>query len=136
MAVGHGNIPPFFLRIGAHIIFPFLRHFIQFSFTEKLFPESCTLSKLILFHENGNKLELNNCRLISILTCLSKIFERLIFNKVLEFLKKYNVIRKTQRGIQKNVSTTHAILGLVTLSLNNINKKSLILFCMILTSHS
>ena len=33
--VAHDNIPPFFLRIAAHIISPFLQHFVYFSFTKK-----------------------------------------------------------------------------------------------------
>ena len=111
-----------FLRIFAHIISPFSQHFIHFSFTKGIFPESFKLSKVIPIHKKGNKLELNNYRPISILTCFFKVLEILIHNKVLEFLKKHNVIHKTQYGFQKNVSTTHAVLDLVTTSLNNLNK--------------
>ena len=121
-AVDHDNILLFFLRIAAHIISPFLKHFIHFSFTKGIFLESCTPSKVIPIHKKGNKLELNNYQPISILTCFSKILEKLIHNKVLEFFKKHNVVHKTHCDFQKNVSTTHAVLDLVTTSLNNINK--------------
>ena len=100
-AVGHDNIPPFFLRIAANIISPFLQHFIYFSFTKEIFPENCTLSKVIPLYKKVYKLELNSYRPISILTRFSKILERLICNKILEFLKKHNVIHKTQYGFQK-----------------------------------
>ena len=46
-AVGHDNIPAFFMRIAATIISPYLQHFIDFFFKNGIFPESCTLAKVI-----------------------------------------------------------------------------------------
>ena len=36
-------------------------------------------------------------------------------------MNKHNVIPKTQYGFQKNISTNHTIIGVVTNSLENIN---------------
>ena len=55
------------------------------------------------------------------LTCFSKILERLINNRFFEFLQKHNTIYKTQYGFQKQLSTTHAISDIVTTSLDNLN---------------
>ena len=99
--VGHDNIPAFFMHIAATIVFPYLQYFIDFFFKNGIFPERCTLAKVILLYEKGNKIDPNNYKPISILTCFSKVLERLIYNRLQQFLKKHSVIHKSQYGIQK-----------------------------------
>jgi len=45
-----------------------------------------------------------------------------MYNRFLEFLKKHNVIYKTQYGFQKHISTGHACLDIITSTLVNINQ--------------
>ena len=120
-AVGHDNIPAFFLHLAAATIAPSLQCFINFSFTHGTFSDNCTLTKVIPFHEKGNKSDPNNYRLFSILICFSKILKHLIYIRFLQFLKKYSVIHKSQYGFQKEISAAHAVLDLVTTSFDNIN---------------
>ena len=77
-AVGHDNIPAYFLRIAAPNVAPYLQCFIEFAFVNSIFPESCTRAKIIPIHKKGDKTNPNNYRPISILTCFGKILERLI----------------------------------------------------------
>jgi len=127
-AVGHDNIPAYFLKNAATAIAPYLQYFIKFSFKNGVFPDSCTLAKIIPLYKKRNKTDPNNCRPISLLSCFSKILEHLIYNRLLKFLKKHNVIHKTQYGFQKKkniyiyISTDHAILNLTTASFDNINQ--------------
>ena len=65
---------------------------------------------------------MNNYRPISILTCFSKIIEKILYARLYKFLKKHNVIYKNQYGFQSNVSTVHAMLNVVTSFYGNINK--------------
>ena len=67
---------------------------------------------------------MNNNRLISILTCFSKIIETILFVQLSSFFKKHNVIHKNQYGFQSNISTSHAMLDVVTSSYNNIDDHS------------
>ena len=121
-AVGHDNIPAYFLRIAAPNIAPYLQCFIEFAFVNGIFPESCTRAKIIPIHKKGDKTNPNNYRPISILTCFAKILERLIYDRFLAFLKKHNVIHKTQYGFQKHTSTTHAVLDIVSTAYDNISQ--------------
>ena len=82
------------MHIIATIISPYLQYFIDFFFKNGIFPESCTLAEVIPLYKKGNKLDLNNCRPISILTCFSKIIERLIYNRLQQLLKKHSVVHK------------------------------------------
>ena len=65
---------------------------------------------------------MNNYRPISILTCFSKIIEKILYARLYKFLKKPNVIYENQYGLQSNVSTVHAMLDVVTSCYDNINE--------------
>ena len=55
-----------------------------------IFPEKLKLSKVIPLFKNGDKLDVNNYR--PILTCFTKIFEKVIFNRLLNFFNKHSVL--------------------------------------------
>ena len=93
-AVGLDNISAVFVRVAATLISSYLQYFIDFFFKNRIFPESCTLAKVIPLHEKDSKLDPYNYWPISILTCFSKILERLIYYRLQEFLKKHSVIHK------------------------------------------
>ena len=46
-AVGHDNIPAYFLQSAAATIAPYLQCYINFSFKHGTFPDNCTLAKII-----------------------------------------------------------------------------------------
>ena len=74
-AVGHDDIPAFFLRIASSVIITYLQVFIEFCFTEDVFPENCTIARIVPIFKKGERDKPTNYRPISILTCFSKIFE-------------------------------------------------------------
>ena len=110
------------MHIAATIISPYLQYFIDFFFKSGILPESCTLAKVIPFYTKGNKLDPNNYRPSSILTCFSKILERLIYNRLQQFLKKHSVMQKSQYGFQKSISTEYAVLDIASNAFENINQ--------------
>ena len=77
---------------------------------------------LLILYKKGNKLDPNNSRPISILTCFSKTLKRLIYNRLQQFLKKHSVIHKSQYGFQKSISTEYAVLDIVLNAFKNINQ--------------
>ena len=118
-AVGHYDISAYFLKVASTIIAPSL----QFSFINGIFPENCSLAKIIPLHKRGNRTNPSKYRPISILTCFSKILERLMYYRFLEFFKKNNVVHKSQYGFQKHIAPSHACLDIVTTTLDNINQR-------------
>ena len=123
-AVGHDDISAYFLKVASTIIAPYLQCFLKFFFLNGIFPENCSLAKIIPLHKKGNKTNPSNYPPILILTCFSKILERLVYNRFLEFLKKHNVIYKSQYEFQKHIATNHASLDIVTTTLDNINQRN------------
>ena len=54
-----------------------------------------------------------NYRPITNLSSLNKIFEKLIYERIINFISKYNIIKDIQFGFRKNCSTTTAIFTLL-----------------------
>ena len=96
-AVGHDNITPYFLRIASNILAPALCYFFDNAIQFGVFPRNCKIAKIIPLFKAGKK-EVNNYCPISILTCLSKIFEKLIYTRLVSFFQKHSVIAETQYG--------------------------------------
>ena len=91
-AVAHMNILPFFLKAARHVIAPYLSWFLNFAFTKGIFPGNCKIARITPIYKSGAKEEMNNYRPISILTCFSKIKEKILFVRFGNFFKKHNVI--------------------------------------------
>ena len=121
-AVDHDNIPAYFLKIAPFTIAPFLLILINYAFTNGIFPNNCKISKVIPIHKNGETNNPNNFRPISLLTCFSKILEKIIFKRITRFLNKHDVLNPQEYGFQKGISTAHAILNTVSTTFGNINR--------------
>ena len=91
-SVGHDQIPPYFLRIASSIITPFLLIFAQYCFMNGIFPENCTIAKIISIFKKGDTQNPINYRPTSILICFSKISERLILTRLIKLWTKHNVL--------------------------------------------
>ena len=76
-AVGHDNIPAYFLKIAAPTLAPYLRFVLISSLLMESFPTLVKLPKLFPFIKREKRIT-NNFRPISILNCFSKILEKTI----------------------------------------------------------
>ena len=64
---------------------------------------------------------MGNYRPISILSTFSKILEKLIYNRTQSFLEKHSITLPTQYGCRPAYSTSHAMIDILTSTLDNIN---------------
>ena len=122
-AVGHDDLPAYYLKIVFNVIAPYLQPLIHFAFTSGIFPDHCKIAKIIPLHKQGNTDDPSNYRPISILPCSAKIFEKLLHKRLIKFFTKHNEISPTQYDFQENISTTHAIHDILTASYDNICEK-------------
>ena len=87
-AVGHDNNPPYFLKIAAPNLTPYLRlFFFDFVFTHGIFPGICKIAKTVPIHTKGEKNNPKIFRPIPILNCFSKILEKMIHQRIFPFCK-------------------------------------------------
>ena len=82
-------------------------------------------------HKNGDKTEPDNYRPISLLSCISKLYEKLIFKRIFNFAAQNSLIDKHQFGFRSNNSCTHAILSITDFFRESIDNKKIGYSCFI-----
>ena len=120
---GHEDIPRFLLRTACFVLAPTLCYFVDIAFRLGIFLRSCKIAKILPLFETGKTEELTNYHPISILTCFSKIFEKLIYSRLISFFQKNSVLHDSQYGFQNGMSTTHAVLDVLTSTCDQINNE-------------
>ena len=91
-AVGHDGISCKTIKLLAYVISPVLSDIFNHALQHGKFPDSFKVAKVIPLHKGGKSNVVNNYRPISILSTLSKLFEKVIDKRLVDFFEKYNVI--------------------------------------------
>ena len=102
-----------------------LSHIMNCSLISGIVPSKLKIAKVIPIFKNGHREDMYNYRPISVLPCFSKIFKKIIANRLLSFLLKYNILYDHQFGFIPGKSTTHAILSLVDYLINSFEDNKL-----------
>ena len=74
-------------------------------------------------YKSGDATDPANYRPISTLSSFRKVFEKLIYNQLYNFLEKYSILYKYQFGFRKGYSTEQAILEIIDLLKKAMDKK-------------
>jgi len=112
-AVGHDEIKIKVLKEVGTIIASSLSHLINNSLKTGSYPDALKISKVLPIHKSGDTNLLSNYRPISILPAISKIFEKVLSNRLLSYFKKIGIPSKSQYGFQTKSSTYMAIVNVV-----------------------
>ena len=109
-----------------------ITHIVDRTFETVIFPTDLKCAKVIPIYKAGDPSSLNNYRPISLLSSLSKILERTMYNKIMKFLDANNILYHHQYGFRAH-STIHPVLHLLNncAEANNITPSQLTLatFC-------
>jgi hypothetical protein len=68
-------------------------------------PEQWKLSRTVLLHKKGSKLEINNYRPIALLDTLYKVFTSILNKNIQKHLQKEQLLHPNQKGFTKGCST-------------------------------
>ena len=104
---------------------------INKSFQEGIFPEQLKIARVTPIHKEGSKKDVGNYRPISLLSSFSKIYEKLMYNRLSKFLESNNSIYESQYGFRSGRSCEHAILNAQNLLLNSLSKQQVSLLLLI-----
>ena len=102
------------------ILYP-LAHVFNRSLTQGVFPSELKIAKVIPLYKGDSKCLLSNYRPVSILPVMSKILERLMYNRLLSFINEHKILYKLQFGFRDNHSTSMALMTLVDHVANSID---------------
>ncbi len=108
-----------------------LTEVINLSFVDGVFPEQLKKAKVVPIHKGGSKTDISNYRPISLLSAFSKIFEKLVYTRVYNFLLQNKSLYDMQFGFRSGRSCEHALLVAQNDILSALNKKQTALLLLI-----
>ena len=77
------------------------------------FPDKLKIAKIFPIYKSEKTYARPNYRPISVLPCFSKILERIIYNRLPNYMNKNEILNGKQFGFRAGHSTEHAILELI-----------------------
>ena len=112
-AAGWCDLAPKQMKIVSLYIFRPLTYLCHLSMTKCVFPRELKVANVIPLFKAGNIMSVNNYGPVSILPVCSKIFEKLMFNRLSEYLKWKNILCVNQFGFREKHSSYMALIALV-----------------------
>jgi hypothetical protein len=108
-AAGGDNIPPIILKKAATPLLEPIHHLFSLCVSQSYIPSEWRLHYVTPIPKSGDKSDASNYRPISLLPIISKLFERIVFNKIYDFLVNSS-ISPLQFGFIENRSTLKQLL--------------------------
>ena len=124
---GPDNISTFILKQCSDILTSPLLHIFNSSLSEGEFPNQLKVAKVVPIFKNGDAMLVSNYRPISLLNVLSKILERLVYKRVLDFLNKNDILYKYQFGFRTGFSTSLALMEVTDMIYDCLDNNLLVL---------
>ena len=121
---GPNSIPTNLLKTYAKFFVEPVRIVINQSFADGKFPDLLKLANVCPIFKKYDKGKCENYRPISLLSNLSKLFERAMHSRIYEFLENTNSLYGLQFGFRKKYSTNHALLSIVEEIRKNLDNKT------------
>ena len=121
-APGHDGLSTKVINPVIETLLPPLTYITNLSFTEGVFPHELKIAQVLPLYKNSDPMLFNKYRPISILPFFSKLFERLMYNRLIDFIEKHQLLYQYQFGFRKNYSTFMALVVLlekITAALDN-----------------
>ncbi|XP_065673940.1 uncharacterized protein LOC136090891 [Hydra vulgaris] len=123
-SAGLDKVNPDVVKAVSDIIKKPLFKIFNLSLKNGIFPDQLKLAKIIPIYKGGDDSIKSNYRPISILSCFSKILERIMHNRLYNYLEESNILYDKHFGFRNNHSTEHAVIDLANQILNGFDNDS------------
>ena len=95
---GVDNISSYFLKLALPYIVNSLTFLFNTSFETSQFPDSWKVDRITPIFKDGDRTDKSNYRPISVLHVISKLFEKLVFNQLYQYMKENGLFTSCQSG--------------------------------------
>ena len=110
------------LKYGANILAKTIAEICNTFISSGLFPSDSNIAKLKLLYKKRSKENPENSSSISLLSLMSKVFERIVYDQVDNILRQNNILYNYQSRFRKNHSTDFCLSFLNDKILNDFDK--------------
>ena len=111
-ATGLDDIPSRFVRDSASVIACPLTHVINLSIIQGVVPDDLKSARVVPLFKKNDKTEVGNYRPVSILSIISKVFERVVYDQVEAYLDQKKLLYKFQSCFRSRFSTDTCLIHL------------------------
>ncbi len=125
-ACGPNSIPNKILKDHIYTFLEPVRYILNLSLSQGNFPTLLKKAEVCPIFKKNDKTKCENYRPISLLSNLSKLFERAMHTRLYDFLENSNVFYNLQFGFRKQHSTNHALLSIVEGIRENLDTKKFV----------
>ena len=109
-SVGIDEIDSYSLKLAAELIAQPVHHIVTLSLMQQKFPKAWKYAKVLPLHKKGCTLTRKNYRPVSILSPLSKVLEKVIYEQLYEYFSRNKLFHSNLMGYRKHRSTLTAVL--------------------------
>ena len=100
-ASGYDDINATLLKFVVSYIAEPLCYVCILSLCEGIFPKQLKIANVVPLYKAKDSMVFNNYRPVSILCALSKVFERVIYDRLLHFLNEFNILYEFQFDLER-----------------------------------
>ena len=112
-ATGYDDINVNIVKLCSDILSQPLSTIINESFSSGIFPTELKIAKVIPLFKSGNRNTFTNYRPVSILPVLSKIFEKLFYKRLVNYINSNTILNERQYGFREKSATAFALIDLM-----------------------
>ena len=126
-AAGHDEIRASTLKsVSPYIVEP-LAYIWNLSISQGVFPSKLKIANVLPLYKADDPFLFNNYRPVSLLNVLSKVFERIMYNRVSEFLETLKILVNFQSSFRKWHSSYMALLTLMDKLISSLERKEFVI---------
>ena len=104
-------------------ISPHLTNIYNLCINQGYFPSELKIGRITPVHKKGSKYLVSNYRPICSLSPFSRILEKIVNNRMLDFIEKCNIFSPTQYGFRKGMGTEAALTNFIKYVHNSLTKE-------------
>ena len=101
------------IKNSKHILTPIMCHLINLFVEQGYFPNNLKSGCITPIYKGGDSKNVNNYRPVCSLSPLSKIIEKVVANRMIDFLEDFDIFSTTQFGFRKNMGTETALINYI-----------------------
>uniref|UniRef100_A0A673ZBM9 Reverse transcriptase domain-containing protein n=1 Tax=Salmo trutta TaxID=8032 RepID=A0A673ZBM9_SALTR len=122
-SAGLDNLDPLFLKLSAEIVATPITSLFNLSFVSSEIPKDWKSAAVIPLFKGGDTLDPNCYRPISILHCLSKVFEIQVNKEITDHFESHHTSSAMQSGFRAGQGCTSATLKVLNIIITAIDKR-------------
>ena len=98
------------IKLARADLVPALTHIVNLSISQRCFPVEWKTAKIVPLHKKNDVMEPKNYRPVALLSIMSKILERAIFQQIVDYMEHNKLFHPSRHGFRAGRSTTTALL--------------------------